>query len=221
MSHHDAAVGKPRLAHHFYSLAQQSSAATLGMWAFIVQEIMFFGGLFMAYILYRSQNHEAFADASRHLDITYGAFNTVVLIGSSLTMALAVWAASQDKPKLVRTYLYLTLFLGFVFLGVKCIEYHAKWEHHLIPGRSFVWEHAATASGAHMFYVLYFAMTGLHALHMIIGAGLIFWLLRMHSAGRISSEYYAPVENFGLYWHFVDIIWIFLFPLLYLVERHH
>ncbi len=222
------------LAHHFDSLDQQREAGTLGMWVFLITEIMFFGGLFLTYILYRSKFPHEFVAGSHALDIRLGAFNTAVLIGSSLTMALAVYYSQVGSRRLLVTYLTLTMLLGLVFLGVKGIEYTEKFEHHHFPGADFQWEDPAQApalegnpgagkvDGRHveMFYWIYFAMTGLHALHMIIGAGLIAVLIVLAVRGRFTAEYHMPVEITGLYWHFVDIVWIFLFPLLYLIGRH-
>jgi len=190
------------------------------MWFFLVQEIMFFGGLFMTYLLYRWRDPEAFAAGSHELDITLGAINTVVLIASSLTMAMAVHSAQTSRRKPLVGFLVATGTLGFAFLVIKYFEYSAKWHHHLIPGPSF---HFGGAIGdrAEMFFALYFAMTGMHALHMIVGIGLLVWILRDSIRGRFDASYYNPVENFGLYWHFVDIVWIFLFPLLYLIGRHY
>jgi cytochrome c oxidase subunit 3 len=209
----------PLLAHHFETLDQQREASSLAMWLFLVTEIMFFGGLFMAYLLYRWLYPEAFAAGSHHLDIKLGGFNTVVLICSSLTMALAVRGAQRSDRRTLTLFMVLTLLLGGVFLGVKAIEYNDKFAHHLIPGHNFLWE-GAGGREVEIFYSLYFAMTGLHALHMVIGAGLILWLLPKCVRGRYSADYYHPIECFGLYWHFVDIVWIFLFPLLYLLGRH-
>jgi len=207
--------------HHFDSAEQQHEAASLGMWVFIAQEIMFFGGLFLAYTVYRAMYHDAFAAASHHLDLRYGAFNTAVLITSSLTMALAVHAAQLGNRKGTIGFLIGTIFLGSVFLGVKVIEYHDKFVHHLVPGLNFHFEGAgALEHQAQVFYSLYFLMTGLHALHMIVGIGILFGLVYFAWKGRYSAQYFSPVELTGLYWHFVDIIWIFLFPFLYLVSRH-
>jgi cytochrome c oxidase subunit 3 len=208
------------LAHHFDSLEQQKEASTLGMWLFLVQEVMFFGGLFMCYLLYRWKDSEAFAAGSHELSITLGGFNTVVLIASSLTMALGVRAVQQGRQKALVSWLVATGTLGLVFLVVKYFEYKEKWDHHLIPGPDF---HFAGPVGdrAHAFFALYFAMTGMHALHMVIGVGVLAWLLRKCLKGQFGAHYYNPVENFGLYWHFVDIVWIFLFPLLYLIGRHY
>jgi cytochrome c oxidase subunit 3 len=215
-------------------MEQQREAGTLGMWAFLVTEIMFFGGLFLAYILYRSQNPAEFAAASKGLDALLGGINTIVLICSSLTMALAVYYAQVGNRKLLIIFLWLTVLLGMTFLGVKAVEYKDKFDHHHIPGANFVWEEEghATADQSHaaaeevntskiqMFYWLYFAMTGVHALHMIIGIGVMLVLIYLSYKERFSPEYHAPVELSGLYWHFVDIVWIFLFPLLYLIGAH-
>ena len=193
----------------------------MGMWAFLVQEVLFFGGLFTGYTVYRAYYPEAFIAGSHHLDITLGGFNTIVLIGSSLTMALAVNAAQNSKQRPLIGYLLATLFLGCVFLGVKVIEYKEKFDHHLIPGYNFAWPDGGPLSNAtQIFYSFYFVMTGMHALHMIIGAGVLTPLIIMAVRGRFSKDYYSPIEMFGLYWHFVDIVWIFLFPLLYLIGRH-
>ena len=210
----------PRLQHHFDEMSQQAEASTLGMWVFLVTEIMFFGGLFMAYLLYRSNSPEGFQEASHHLNVTWGAVNTIVLIVSSLTMALAVRAAQTDQPgRTQAAWIALTMLFGAAFLGVKAIEYADKFTHHLVPGPHFRWEGAHPAA-AEMFYSLYFCMTGLHALHMVIGLGIMGWLLITALKDRYDSDYYTPVEVSGLYWHFVDIVWIFLFPLLYLIGAH-
>jgi cytochrome c oxidase subunit 3 len=205
--------------HHFETPAQQKSAATLGMWLFLVTEIMFFGGLFLAYVVYRTAYPAAFHGASHELDIGLGAFNTIVLLTSSLTMALSVHAAQVGKRGMLVVCLLLTIALGMTFLGVKAYEYWHKWHEHLIPGPSFAY-HGPDPTNAQLFFSLYFAMTGLHALHMIIGIGLLTWLIALTKRGRFTPEYHSPVELTGLYWHFVDIIWIFLYPLLYLIGRH-
>jgi cytochrome c oxidase subunit III len=233
--------GHRSLQHHFENMEQQREAGTLGMWVFLVTEIMFFGGMFLAYTLYRSMYPAAFSSASNHLDITLGAVNTGVLILSSFTMALAVYFTQigNRSPQII--CLILTLLLGFTFLGIKAVEYYDKYEDHLIPGRLIpgnpfnpavqeegqpVDHHklhllpGATVRQVEMFYWIYFAMTGMHALHMVIGAGLLTFLLIYSIKGRFDPEYHSPVEVIGLYWHFVDIIWIFLFPLLYLLGRH-
>jgi cytochrome c oxidase subunit 3 len=219
----------PALAHHFPDLDAQRSAASLGMWLFLVTEILFFGGLLIAYAVYRGLYPVAFAAASRHLNVTLGAVNTVVLICSSLTMALAVHAAALGKRKAIVGWLAATILLGSVFLGVKVVEYHDKWEDQLVPGlRWGSAEHVAhelKLSGAdldhaQLYFSLYFGLTGLHALHMIVGIPILAWIAWRARRGEFSADYNTPVELTGLYWHFVDIVWIFLFPLLYLVGHH-
>jgi cytochrome c oxidase subunit III len=209
----------PALAHHFDNLAQQSEAATLGMWVFLVTEVLFFGGLFLVYLVYRSWYPAAFAAASHELDVTLGTINTVVLITSSLTMALAVHAAQLGQRKLLMIFLVLTMILGLTFLGIKSVEYYHKFVEHHIPGPGFVFEKEYVRN-AQLFFSLYFIMTGLHAVHMIIGLGLMTWMLWWSWNGTITEDYSNPIEVAGLYWHFVDIVWIFLFPLLYLIGRH-
>ena len=209
-------------------MEQQREAGSIGMWVFLVTEIMFFGGLFMAYLLYRYKFPGGFAVGSNHLQWKLGAFNTIVLIFSSLTMALAVYYAQTGVRKLQIVFLVLTMILGATFLGVKAVEYHEKYVDNLIPVQGmFHWNqeetplpHGVTEQQVQMFYWIYFAMTGLHALHMIIGLGIMSFLVYFAWRGRYSPEYHAPVEISGLYWHFVDIVWIFLFPLLYLLGRH-
>ena len=217
----------------YQTMEQQKEAATLGMWIFLATEILFFGGLFLTYTINRHTYAEVFAECSKSLDLGLGGFNTVVLIGSSLTMAMSVWSAQVGKKKLVTLFLILTLLLGCVFLGVKAIEYTAKYREHHIPGATFHFEKegavaavsaadtVATDAHAQLFFSLYFGMTGLHAMHMVVGAGLLIWLIKQSIAGRFTPEYNTPVENIGLYWHFVDIVWIYLFPLLYLIDRRH
>jgi cytochrome c oxidase subunit III len=217
----DSHAHHPKLQHHFDDMEQQAEASTLGMWVFLVTEIMFFGGLFLAYAVYRSQYPTGFQEASAHLNVTLGAFNTAVLIFSSLTMAFAVRAAQTgEKPRSQIIWIVLTMILGATFLVVKYFEYKDKFTHHTVPGPSFVWDGQYPAA-AEIFYSLYFCMTGLHALHMIIGLGIMTWLAIMAKKGTFNSTYYTPVEVSGLYWHFVDIVWIFLFPLLYLIGRHY
>ena len=210
----------PALAHHFDDLGQQQEAATLGMWVFLVTEVLFFGGLFLVYSIYRVWYHDAFVAASHELDVTLGTINTAVLITSSLTMAMAVHAAQLGNRRLLMIFLVLTMALGAVFLGIKAVEYYEKYTHHHIPGATFAFEPHDLLRHAQIFFSLYFAMTGLHALHMIIGLGIMTAMLWLSWRGRISAEYYIPIEISGLYWHFVDIVWIFLFPLLYLIGRH-
>ena len=210
-------VHHPALQHHFRDLATQKDASAFGMWVFIAQEMLFFGGLFMMYTVYRAVYPRGFAEASHHLDWKLGAFNTAVLIGSSLTMAMAVHAAAVGRRKPTVVYLLLTIALGSVFLGIKVFEYADKFEHHLVPGPAFQFP-GPNAAPAEIFYSLYFAMTGLHALHMVIGIPIIAVVGWLAWRGRYGPDYHTPVEITGLYWHFVDIVWIFLFPLLYLIH---
>jgi cytochrome c oxidase subunit 3 len=210
----------PALQHHFETMQQQQEAATLGMWIFLVTEVMFFGGLLMAYLLYRVWYPEAWAEGSLELDIRMGAFNTVVLIGSSLTMAFAVRSAQTGAQKATVRWLLITMALGLTFLVVKFFEYREKWELHHIPGPNFQFE-GPHAGQVEIFLSLYFGLTGLHALHTVIGATLLAVITWMAHKRRFTPEWYTPVELSGLYWHFVDIVWIFLFPLLYLVDRAH
>jgi len=189
------------------------------MWVFLVTEIMFFGGVFTVYLVYRTFYPEAFADASRHLDLVLGGLNTIVLICSSLTMALAVYSAQVGNRKMLMRFLVMTLLLGMVFLGIKAVEYAQKFEHHLVPGAAFTYP-GPFAKQAQLFFSIYFAMTGVHALHMIIGIGVLAFLILQARRGMYTPEHHSMVELSGLYWHFVDIIWIFLFPMLYLIGRH-
>jgi len=189
------------------------------MWVFLTTEILFFGPLFFAYTLFRHNFLEAFNEASHHQNWKLGVTNTAVLIVSSLTVAMGVYFAQTNRKKSLVVALTLTLILGIAFLGIKAIEYHAHWEEGLFPGSHFTYQ-STSGPQVQMFFVLYFAMTGLHAIHMIIGIGIFTWILLRARRGEFSPEYYGPVEVSGLYWHFVDIVWIFLFPLLYLIGRH-
>ena len=229
MSDSPAIVAHPELRHHFADVAQQKNAASFGMWLFLVTEIMFFGGMFCAYLIYRLKYFNDFAVASQSLDIKLGAANTAVLIGSSLTVVLAVNAAQRGKRKALVLYLLATIVLGCTFLGVKAVEYATKFEKHEVPGATFNFVPdvepgqpvpVVDQRHAEMFFSLYFVMTGMHAVHMIIGVGLFGFLTFQSWKGRYSASYYTPIENAGLYWHFVDVVWIYLFPLLYLISRH-
>lgn len=283
---------EPGLQHQFEDMGQQEESVTIGMWMFLVQEILFFGGLFTAYLVFRYRYPMAFAAGSNHLDAFWGGLNTLVLIVSSLTMALTVYFAQKGNRSMQVILILLTMFFGSVFLGVKAVEYTDKYNHGLIPVTGWNKKTPAAEPGAHsahtakpcyevehggehtyvnphgdflwtdcslvktamdgnfltsaekagyfeqafapgaeisadkfrdkvrIFFFLYFVMTGLHALHMIVGLGLMTWLLWTAFKGYYSAEYYMPVEMSGLYWHFVDIVWIFLFPLLYLLGRH-
>jgi cytochrome c oxidase subunit 3 len=216
----------PRLQHHFYSMEQQLEASILGMWIFLVTEIMFFGGLFMAYIVYRTTYPLAWEESSQELNVILGGVNTAVLICSSLTMVLAVRSAQIGSRKGQIVNLVLTILFGTTFLVIKYFEYKAKFEHGLVPGPN--WDpHQLLADGrlvpralpfgSQIFFSLYFIMTGIHALHMVVGIGLMLVMLTFAWKGRFTPDYYGPIEVSGLYWHFVDIVWIFLFPLLYLL----
>jgi cytochrome c oxidase subunit III len=219
----------PELLHHFADAQQQRNSASLGMWVFLGTEIMFFGGMFCAYLIYRHWYFGDFGAASKSIDATLGATNTAVLICSSLTVVLAVWAAQTARKTLLVTMLVITMLFGLAFLGIKGYEYYNKFQEHHVPGASFSFNNVpipghpgeyANPRHAQIYFSLYFMMTGIHALHMIIGLGIFSWLLYMACKGHFTPEYYTPVEIGGLYWHFVDIIWIYLFPLLYLIDRH-
>jgi len=186
-----------------------------------VTEIMFFGGLFLAYFAYRQAYPVAFASASNKTNLWLGAANTTVLICSSLTMALGVHYAAKGKQKLLILFLILTLMLGGIFLGVKAYEYHDKWVKHEVPGAHFDCEGCEDAGHAPLFFSLYFGMTGLHATHMLVGFVILVILIVQSGQGKYTAKWHTPIEMFGLYWHFVDIVWIFLFPLLYLIDRSH
>ena len=286
---------QPGLQHQFEDMKQQEESVSIAMWMFLVQEIMFFGGLFTVYLVFRSRFPMAFAAGSNHLDALLGGINTLVLIVSSLTMALTVYYAQRGNRMMQVILIILTMFFGSVFLGVKAIEYTDKYNHGLVPvaglnkrsdvesvGHSnpeiqekssldapaiteekiegehdeyvnergtFLWKDVSLVQQAELggyltdaekvgyysngqldatkfrdkvqiFFWIYFVMTGLHALHMIIGLGVMLWLLLKAWFGAFNADYFAPVEMAGLYWHFVDIVWIFLFPLLYLLGRH-
>ncbi len=278
---------EPGLQHQFDDMGQQEESVSIAMWMFLAQEIMFFGGLFTAYLVFRSKYPMAFAAGSNHLDAFWGGLNTLVLIVSSLTMALTVYYAQKGQRMTQVVLIILTMFFGAVFLGVKTIEYTDKYNHGLVPVAGlnkrvkaegehasaehakpcwevdhnapavehpnphgeFIWTDCSLAKQAQdhgylttsekigyfsngeldgdkfrdkvrIFYWIYFVMTGLHALHMIVGIGLMTWLLWTAFKGNYGPDYYMPVEMSGLYWHFVDIVWIFLFPLLYLLGRH-
>lgn len=205
-------------AHQFDDVLQQRDAATFGFWVFLATEVMFFGGLFLAYIVYRNAYPVAFAESSRRLDILWGTVNTAVLLLSSFTMAMAVQSAQLGKKVRQLAFLFTTMVLGSVFLVIKFSEYAEKFREHLVPGAGFAFS-GSEAAHAQIFFFLYFVMTGLHALHMIVGLVLLMILMGMTLVGSFSQEYYTPVETIGLYWHFVDVIWVFLFPILYLVDR--
>jgi cytochrome c oxidase subunit 3 len=239
---------RPELRHHFADEVQQRNAAALGMWWFLGTEIMFFGGMFCAYLIYRRWYFPEFAVASRSLDLVIGTFNTTVLICSSLTVAMSVRAAQLGKHKVQVKMLLLTLLFGLSFIGIKGIEWHKKYVEHHIPTFDYnvvggegdlVFKNARFLGidklqndpvklrqreadiqrHTQIFYSLYFALTGMHAIHMIVGVGIFIVITWMAYKGRFTPEYHTPLEIAGLYWHFVDIVWIYLFPLLYLIDR--
>jgi len=215
MSQGSIALKEHHVAHHFETAEQEFDAAKIGMWAFIGQEILFFSALFVAYAIFRSLNVEMFQAASKLLNWKLGALNTTVLIASSFTMVMAVRSAQLSRPKNCYWFLAGTIFFATLFMVVKYFEYTAKIDHGLLPSRWF----AASSEFETMpiFFGLYFVITGLHGLHIVIGIGLIAWLMVRTKKGEFHAEYFTPVEMVGLYWHFVDIVWIFLFPLLYLL----
>src|ERR1043165_544820 len=206
-----------RTAEQFEDMPQQKSAATLGMWTFLATEILFFGGMFMTYITSRHAYPQAFAEASRHTIVLYGTINTAILLTSSLTMALAVHAAQLNKTKSLVRFLLLTVLLACCFLVVKGFEYHDDITEHLWPGPNF---NKRLPAQAQIFWFLYWAMTGLHALHVTVGIVLLSIIARMAARRKFSDSYHTRFEISGLYWHFVDIVWIYLYPLLYLISRY-
>jgi cytochrome c oxidase subunit 3 len=268
--HHGPAMadGDALLQHHFDDLQQQHDSSTLGMWAFLATEVMFFGGLITAYIAYRALYFEAFVAASRHLSVVLGGINTAVLLISSLTMAMAVRSAQLRQSREAVRYLLATMALGTIFLGIKAVEWTRDYEEHLIPGIRWHWdpgesaasraderlplagagespakagyppqpseftsgrrntfevvEKVAAMPGAHeqMFFVLYFFMTGLHAIHLIIGIGVVGLIAYLVHRDWFTGGGALQIEVTGLYWHFIDIVWVFLYPLLYLIEVH-
>jgi cytochrome c oxidase subunit 3 len=227
------------LRHHFNTAAQQADASSFAMWLFLLTEVMFFGGLFTAYLVYRNWYYLAFVSGSHQLNVVWGTTNTLVLILSSFTMAMGVWCAETRRRRGLVLCLTLTFILGLGFLGIKTVEYKEKIEKHHVPGfhysmQSFLdpeHDEAAKAAGdkpltldmarkTELYFSLYFLMTGMHALHMIIGIGILGFMIFRARAGAYTSGHVTFVENFGLYWHFVDIVWIYLFALLYLISRH-
>jgi cytochrome c oxidase subunit 3 len=207
------------LAHHFSDPDQQLQSNKLGMWLFLATEVLLFGGLFCAYAIYRALHPEVFYNAQHFLDWKLGALNTVVLLFSSLTVALAIRAAQTNNQGMIKGYLFITLLCAGAFLVVKYIEYSHKFHVGLLPGEHFM----ATGEGIpnpdqmHIFFGIYFLMTGLHGIHVVIGMIVLTWVLVRALKGEFGPHYYAPIEIGGLYWHLVDLIWIFLFPLLYLI----
>ena len=213
--HHEVGPGDPPLIHHM-DPPTAYAAAKLGMWLFLATEILLFGGLFAAFAVYRSMHLGQFHAASHMLNWKLGAVNTLVLLFSSYTAAMAVDSAKLGNNKKTLNYLVVTVVCGSIFLVIKYFEYMSKIEHGMFPGMS-EWFTAETLSKYSIFFGLYYCMTGLHALHVILGMGLLAWVATKARKDRFSSRYYTPVEVGALYWHLVDLIWIYLFPLLYLV----
>jgi cytochrome c oxidase subunit 3 len=208
------------LHRHFADMEQQRETATLGMWLFLVTEIMFFGGMFAAYLIYRTSYFAAWRAGSEHMNFWYGTINTIVLICSSLTVALAVHAAQLGNRKTLVWLLIATILFGGVFMGIKVVEYHEHWVRHEFPGPTFHFD-GPDPRHVELFFWLYFVMTGFHALHLLIGIGVMVVIATFAWLGHYGPEYHNPVEIAGLYWHFVDVVWIYLYPLLYLISHHH
>lgn len=215
------AAKQSALWHHFDDFEHQREANLLGMWLFMATEVLVFGALFTGYAAYRSRFAGSFEEASQHLNLMIAAVNTIVLLSSSLTMALGVRAAQLGRQARVARMLVLTALLGLVFLGLKAVEYRADYLDRLVPGLAFDPDKWPEPGQVQLFLVFYFVMTGLHAVHLAVGISVISVLAVMARRGVFSPEHYAPVEMWGLYWHFVDVVWIFLLPLLYLVGTHH
>jgi len=224
-----------RHQHHFATFDQQREASNFGMWLFLLTEIMFFGGMFTAYLIYRNWYYPAFVAGSHYMVMWAGTLNTTVLICSSFTMAMGVYSAEMRNRKALLRYLTVTLVLGCIFLGIKAFEWHNEWVEHHVPGLNFSthdFTHidprypldkplsADMAEKTQMYFSLYFLLTGVHALHMLVGCSILVFLLVQARKGAYTHGNMNTIENFGLYWHFVDIVWIFLFPLLYLISRH-
>jgi len=209
------------IAAQFEDAGQQRAVADLGIWIFLATEILFFGVLFTAYTFTRYHHPGAFAAASRLTNVVLGSSNTAVLLTSSLTMALAVRAAKLGRRRILTAWLAATLVLGLAFLVIKAIEYTLDYQQHLVPGINFTYAgpDLLRAQYVELFFYLYFVATGVHALHLIIGVGVVGSIAVLAARGAFSKAYFTPVEVGGLYWHLVDVIWIFLYPLLYLVAR--
>lgn len=214
---------QPIIPSHFETKEQHNEVNVIGMWLFIAQEIMFFGGLFTAYFVYRLKYPDAWAVGSAELNTQMGAMNTFFLLISSLTMASTVYFTQTDKFKPMIACFCSTMFFGALFLFVKYFEYKEKFLHHLVPGPNFHPEHLPVGmehpEAVQLFFILYFTMTGMHAFHMIIGLGIATWLLVLACKRKFGPNKYMPMEIFGFYWHFVDIVWVFLFPMIYLIPE--
>ncbi|MCB0390863.1 MAG: cytochrome c oxidase subunit 3 family protein [Bdellovibrionales bacterium] len=209
-------VGGHKVAHHFESAEQEFQASKLGIWLFLCTEILMFGGLFVGYVVFHNIYPEMFAEGAKHLDWKLGSLNTVVLLVSSFTMVLSIYYAQTNQSKKTSNMLLITFLCGLIFMVIKAFEYNHKIHMGLLPGELFTYENAQTANLA-MYFSFYFLMTGLHGSHVLIGMGLIFWLWLRSRKNEFNKDYYTPLEIVGLFWHLVDVIWIYLFPLLYLV----
>jgi cytochrome c oxidase subunit 3 len=206
----------PHLAHHFDTIEKQDHAVRLGMWLFLGTEVLLFAGLFLGYTVYRHFYHHTFHEASRTLNLVAGALNTVVLITSSFTVAMAYYWVKNGKNRMAAGMLVMTILFALTFLVVKSFEYREKFREGALPGKFYHFEEVK-GQGANLFYTVYFLATGLHAFHVIVGMSILIWVLVRVLKGHFSPKYYVPVELGGLYWHLVDLVWIFLFPLLYLI----
>ena len=203
-------------AHHFRDADHEFETSKFGIWVFLCTEILMFGGLFVAYFIFNNMYPEMFAEGASHLDWRWGATNTAVLLVSSFTMAMGIYYAQNNDSKKCVRMLAITLVCGVLFMVIKGIEYSGKFHHGIFPGELFAYD-GAQASNLALYFSVYFAMTGLHGTHVLIGMGLILWVLLRARKGEFNQNYYTPVEGVGLFWHLVDLIWIYLFPLLYLI----
>lgn len=201
----------------FEEMPQQYEAAHMGMWIFLASEFLFFGGLFVSYAVYRHFYDHDFIIGVKHTLIFYGTFNSSLLLTSGLTMALAVQAATENRTKVIVPLLLVTIALGLGFLACKSLEYHGDLKDKVLPGATF---DPTLPAHTQMFFWLYWGMTALHTIHLIVGIGLLTVVTIMAARGKFSARYYTPLEMVGLYWAFVDIVWIYLYPLLYLIGRH-
>jgi len=217
----DTVAARQYLSFQFEDLDQQRSSATLGMWIFLATEVLFFGALFTGYFIYRAIYPQAFADASAAMLIKFGTANTFILICSSLTMALGVHAAQVGARKMLVVMLIITMLFGTAFLVNKGFEYHQEWKEHHVPGPGYEFPESRDPRHAEIFFSLYFIMTGIHTVHLIIGIGVVGVIAFFAWKGHYPPQYHTPIENVGLYWHFVDIVWVFLYPMLYLVAHRH
>ncbi len=216
MSTDNTAVGERHHAHHFNNAEHEFNTSMFGVWCFLLTEILMFGGLFVGYFIFHNLYPDMFAEGASHLDWRYGATNTLVLLMSSFTMVLSIYYARKNNTKMISWCLFITLLCAIAFMGIKYIEYSHKIHEGLLPGELFSYAHAEAANLG-LYFSFYFMMTGLHGSHVLVGMGLITWILIRARRGEFNEHYYTPVEGVGLFWHLVDLIWIYLFPLLYLV----